>query len=176
MDVVACTSASMRFESLVSKSSLLTFNNFFRNRFSIINPSNGGKEVDDISCQIKHHWHFTGFVILREGVMIIVGAFTKSCDGSPYRFDGGNGGIIRLVSKGVSSRVDEPCGMKSPAITEEGSGVECNQGTFTPSIYSESCGEEEAHDQHQSQVIFALESKNGILFKIREVEFFCPSL
>ena len=85
-----------------------------RNFLSIVSLANVGHEVYEHGADIKcvNPTQFTGGVILGEGVVVVVVAFTHSSEGHEKVLAWVNMLVVWLVSPQVGSTVDTPGGVQ----------------------------------------------------------------
>lgn len=138
---------------------------------SIVDKSKSSCRIDENTGPVVFKRVFRGTVVLWECVMEVVTSFSDGGDGGEHVLDWRHGVIVWLPSEIVSSTVDAPCGMKSEAVTEGGSGVKGDESGLSPEVDWNDGWKNEAGEDHKWEVVSSLESKNWIVQKIRHVEF-----
>jgi hypothetical protein len=70
----------------------------------------------------------------------------------------------------VSSAVDEPGGVEEEAVSQKATGVEGNKARLSPELHGNDGREQEAPDEHEGEIVAALEGADGVREEVREVQ------
>jgi len=149
----------------------LPFDHFRLHRFPLRHPSEGGEPVDEHFRNVPLHRVLRRSIILRECVMVVVASFANGGDGRPSGFRWRDAHVIGFVSEAMGGRVDEPRRVKRPAVPEEACRVESDEWGFSPAPNGHERRHNEATQKNQQEVVFSLESENGVAEQVREVQF-----
>jgi len=70
----------------------------------------------------------------------------------------------------VGSAVDEPSGVESDSVSEEGGGVESDQGILSPEVDRHSRWHQKAEEDHKREIILPLEGQDRIRCEVGHVK------
>lgn len=80
--------------------------------------------------------------------------------------------IKRLVAPFVSSTVHQPCDIQNNGIPKHGAHKPSCPQTFTPKVPWNNCWYKEAHNRHQYQIVFLLETQYRVRLQVRQINLF----
>ena len=145
-----------------------------RHFLSVVNLSYGGHEVNEHGADIKSFSpaQFTGGVILREGVVVVVVAFAHRAKRYKRVLTRVNVLVIWLVSPHVGSTVHTPGSIQKQHVTKGGAAEECRTEAGVPEIPWYKSRKYVAHEYGEERKIVSLEYQYRIGIEVTVVEGF----
>lgn len=135
-------------------------------RLHVISPADLREEVNESRGEVEAGVsEFSGLIVPREGVVVVVEAFSQREECHAHVFGRLDALVVRLVTPLVGGGVHEPSHVENEGVAEHGGYEERVQPGLAPKVHGDYGRHHEAGERHQKQVV---SDEINILFKYLE--------